>query len=211
MSYHKADNIKNKSEKTNTDYKMDKPYGKCRKKAPKKITASYLHNSGLYYLERFAASKAHFKDVMLRKVKRSCMHHKDQDYDVCEKMVDELANKFEACGLLNDKIYANALAESMRRKGLSKRVIQIKMHNKGLSPDHAIQVLEQLDMQSFGTFEDAEFAAALKLSRKKKIGPYSALKEQDAQKSLGILARAGYSYDIARRIIDMDPEALNEI
>ena len=193
MSYHKADNAKDKPEKT-----------------PRKINPRYLHNSGLYYLERFAASKAHFKEVMCRKSKRSCMHHKDQDYDACIKMVDELADKFEACGLLNDEVYANALAASLRRKGLSTRAAQVKMRNKGISFDQASLALGQLDAQSYETQEDAEFAAALKLARKKKIGPYSVVKDQDNQKSLGVLARAGFSYDIARCIIDMEPGNLEK-
>ncbi len=190
---------------------MEGSYGTRGKKTPKKINPRYLHNSGLYYLERFAASKAHFKEVMCRKAKRSCMHHKEQDYDACAKMVNELADKFEACGLLNDEVYANAIAASMRRKGLSRRAAQMKMRNKGIDFDQATQVLDKLDAQSYETQEDAELAAALKLARKKKIGPYSVVKEQDTQKALGVLARAGFSYDIARRIIDMQPKALEEL
>jgi len=210
MSYHKADNAKNKSENANIGHKSGSFHGNGRKKTPKKISPTYLHNSGLYYLERFAASKAHFKDVMIRKVKRSCMHHKEQDYDACVKMVGELADKFENCGLLNDEIYANALVSTMRRKGLSRRAIQIKMRGKGIALDQASQALEKLDIHSYETREDAEFSAALTLARKKKIGPYFIGDEQNEQKSLGILARAGFSYDVARRILDICPDALEE-
>ncbi len=70
--------------------KANTPYKKREKPAPKKITESYLHNSGLYYLQRFSASSEHFRSVMMRKVKKSCMHHTDQDYDACAVMVDKL-------------------------------------------------------------------------------------------------------------------------
>ncbi len=202
MFNNKVENSKNKPEKGNIG----------RKKIPKKITPTYLHNSGLYYLERFAASKAHFKEVMLRKVKRSCMHHKDQDYESCAKMVDDLADKFEACGLLNDEVYAKAIASSMRRKGLSRRAIQVKMHHKGILSEQSQKTLEKIDLLSHETFENAEFAAALKLASKKKIGPYHVgKKEQDTKKALGIFARAGFSYDIAKQVLDLESDFTDEI
>ena len=71
--------------------------------------------------------------------------YKDQDYEACAKMVDDLADKFEASGLLNDETYANAIAITMRRKGLSKRAIQIKMRSKGIDAEHSLRALEGVD------------------------------------------------------------------
>lgn len=96
----------------------DGPFRKHQKKRPRKITETYLHNSGLFYLERFAASKAHFKVVMTRKVKRSCLYHVDQNYETCVEMVDALADRFEELGLINDAIYTRGCVESFRRRGL---------------------------------------------------------------------------------------------
>ncbi|MCK5384414.1 MAG: regulatory protein RecX, partial [Alphaproteobacteria bacterium] len=113
-----------------------------------------------------------------------------------------------ACGLLNDKTYANALVSTMRRKGLSRRAIQIKMRSKGIGSDLALCSLEDLDSHSHETSEDAEFSAALTLARKKKIGAFSCGKEQNIQKSFGVLARAGFSYDIAKRVLNISLEEL---
>lgn len=169
---------------------------------PRRINPTYLHNSGLYYLERFSASKAHFKSVMMRKVKRSCMHHKDQNYDECAKMVDDLADKFERLDLLNDEVYARAVVTSLRRRGMSKTMILGKMRMKGIGRDLTLQELNKIDTESYD--EDPELQAALKLARKKRIGPYFTGEEEDMKKSLGKLARAGFSYDIARKILDYD-------
>ncbi len=180
--------------------------GKQRNKPriPKKINPTYLHNSGLYYLERFSASKAHFKSVMMRKVKRSCMHHKDQKLDECAQMVDELADKFERLDLLNDEVYARAVITSLRRRGVSKTMILGKMRGKGIGQELAIQELNKIDAENEG--EDPEFKAALKLARKKRIGPYFIGDEEDIKKSLGKLARAGFSYDIARKVLEYELE-----
>ncbi len=198
MHHHKSEQSNSKREK------QRKP------KTPKKITPTYLHNSGLYYLERFSASKKHFITVMSRKAKRSCMHHTDQNYDECIQMVHELADKFEKVGLLNDDLYTNGLVNSLRRKGKSEKAIISKMHVKGIDPEKTVNALKALDNDLFETPQEAELYAAMKLARKKRIGPFFQGDEENVQKSLGVFARAGFSYDISKQVIDMDDDRFEE-
>lgn len=79
-----------------------------KQKVPKKITDTYLHNAGLFYLQRFTASRSHFYDVMMRKIKKSCTYHKNQKIEDCESLLKNLIEKFEELGLLDDKSYAKA-------------------------------------------------------------------------------------------------------
>lgn len=186
----------------------NKPRNQRQKpRTPRKITPTYLHNAGLYYLERFSASKNHFKSVMMRKVKRSCMHHTEQDYDECAKMVDEVADKFERLDLLNDEVYARAVVTSLRRRGLSRMMIINKMRMKGIDKERAQEELNKIDAEG-DEDQDPELQAALKLARKKKIGPYFIGEEEDTQKSLGKLARAGFSYDTARKVLEYEEDDL---
>ncbi len=198
MSYHKTQYNKNPTE-------ARKP------KTPKKISETYLHNSGLYYLERFSASKNHFKFVMKRKVKRSCMHHTEQDYDLCAQMVDTLADRFENSGLLDDNLYTNGLVASLRRKGLSRSAIINKMRVKGIETEKTIHALENLDNDNYENFNVAEEQAALTLAKKKRIGPFFTGEEQNIKKSLGIFARAGFSYQVAKATLDIDSDEIDNI
>ncbi len=184
--------------------KSDKTKIKPQKKVPRKINETYLHNSGLYYLERFAASKYHFITVMSRKAKRSCLYHTDQNYDECVEMVLAIADKFEKVGLLDDHVYTTSRVSSLRRKGLSKSMIVQKMRVKGINKEQTLNALSKLDSENHHDSYQAEKAAALRLAKKRKIGPYytDPSKEQDVQKSLGKLARAGFSYDVARTVLD---------
>ncbi len=179
-------------------------FKKREKRPPRKISEIYLHNSALYYLERFSASKKHFIFVMQRKVKRSCMYHSDQDYDKCAGMVVALADKFEKSGLLDDGLYINSLVNSMRRKGISRSGIINKAYAKGISQEKTIEALEKLDNDLYESEEEAEQKAALRLARKKRIGPYFTGEEQNIKRSLGIFARAGFSYQTAKSVLDMD-------
>ncbi len=171
------------------------------RKKPKKITVDYLHNSGLYYLQRFAASRQQFRAVMLRKVKKSCMQHKEQNYEDCAALVEETIKKFERAGLLNDELYTQGVVASLRRQGKSKKVIMMKMKMRGL-PDGL--VLEKLENHDSEKTENGDLISALIFLRKKKSGPFSAGKDIPAEKTLAALARAGFSYDLSQKVLKMD-------
>jgi regulatory protein len=177
-----------------------------RKKAPKKITETYLHNAGLYYLQRFAAGSAHFRDVLRRKIDRSCLHHTDQNKDDCYAMLDTLIGKFTTLGLLNDETYTRNAVSSLRRRGLSERMIVIKLKRHGISAGQVREALNGFNADSLLNEEESEMAAAMKLAQKKKVGPYASGRDYDRNKALAVFARAGFSFDVARKILGMNED-----
>ena len=185
-----------------------------KKRTPRKISARYLENAALYYLQRYATSVDNLRQVLTRKVNRSCTHH-DVPPDEFYPLIEALLERYTASGLLNDKTYAEGRVGSLRRQGRSKQGILAKLRAKGLERGDIEEALERIDAE---TREDqgmeAEFAAALKLARKKKIGTFNLKPETDAllrrkeqQRELALLARNGFSYDIAKRVLDFDEDA----
>jgi regulatory protein len=173
------------------------------RKKPKKITQSYLHNAGLYYLQRFASSRQNFITVMDRKIRKSCHVHTDQNYESCKAMLETLADTFERSGLLNDDLYINGMIQSLRRRGYSRSGILQKLTVKGITRDVALTKLQQNDNDGI----DEEWEAALKFARKRKLGPYATKTDENSTKKFfASLARAGYSYDTARKILNADLE-----
>lgn len=181
-----------------------------RKRTPRRITESYLHNSGLYYLERFSSSSENFRKVMTRKIDKSCFAHTDQDRDKCIEMLSLTIKKFERLGLLDDKTYTVTKVNALRRKGLSARMIAIQLTAKGLDKE-LIQntIYEHNKLQE----DDSETIAAIRLARRKKIGPFRTKEpdEKTYEKSLAALARAGYSYDIAQTVLNLTAEEAEEL
>ncbi|MBL4804999.1 MAG: RecX family transcriptional regulator [Alphaproteobacteria bacterium] len=173
-----------------------------KRKTPKKITESYLHNSGLYYLQRFSTSTENFRRVMMRKVDKSCRAHPEQKFNECEKLVGELIAKFIKSGLLDDKLYARGVVNSQRRSGKSVLAIQGYLRSKGLHADIIEQTLAEFNEDHDKNPAEAEFESAMIFARKKRLGPFRTSDDFDIQKELGRLARAGYSYDTARRVLD---------
>lgn len=195
----------------------DKPLARNNKaqkrkkpKVPKKITESYLYNSGLYYLQRFTSSSENFRSVMLRKVRKSCAYHKDQDFEECAKLVDALIDKITELGLLNDEAYVRGMVTSFRNRGIPKRTIIQKLKMKGIPSEQTLQALETFNEERETNDRDLEFAGALKFCRKKRIGPFNNGKDEEFEKSLAKLARQGFSYDIAKKAMEIDTKQAEE-
>lgn len=188
--------IQNKSKDRNS-----KPH-KQQRKSPRKITETYLHNAGLYYLERFSSSTENFRRVMRRKILKSCIAHKDQNIETCHEQLEKIICKFERLELLDDNKYTRMMVQTLHHKGKSTRYITSHLSSKGIAKSLIKQTLEKLD-----TKNNADYTAALIHARKKKLGPFRRPdKEANIQKEMGSLARAGFSYDISKKIVNMTNE-----
>jgi regulatory protein len=179
--------------------------GRKTLKKPKKITADYLHNAGLYYLQRFSASRQQFRTVLLRKVKRSCMVHREQNYEDCAALVEQTVEKFERSGLLNDELYTQGVVNSLRRQGKSKKAIMMKLQTRGIASHLVTEKLEAVDSERE---ENGDFIAAIMFMRKKKAGAFGST---DPEKTLAALARAGFSYDTAQKVMALSRDEAEEI
>jgi regulatory protein len=179
------------------------------KKPPKKITEKYLYNSGLAYLQRFPASTPHFRRIMGRKIDRSCNYHKDQSKEDCLALLDTTVAGFERMGLLNDEAYLSGMINSLRRRGLSKQAILSKLQMKGMAQDRILEVLRTYDEDS--GVDNADLVAALRLSRRKRLGAYRKDKEADRNKELASLARAGFGFDIAQKALALSQDEAEDL
>lgn len=180
--------------------RSDKPQQQKEHKPrpPKKITQSYLTNSGLGYLQRFSASSGHFKIIMRRKIQKSCAFHIDQNEQDCLDILDTVTQKFQDMGYINDDAYAGALVYSYAMKGLSFRRIEQKMRMKSLSSDTVKQAITHYKDQQNNTGIDFEKIAALRMTKRKRLGHFRRPeKEENKNKELAALARAGFSFETA--------------
>lgn len=165
-----------------------------QRRAPRPITPAYLQRAAMHYLHRYAASSSQLRRVLERKVERSCRHYGSEPRDFSAMVVEAVA----ACvssGLVDDQRFAEAKAESLRRKGRSARAVSAGLAAKGVPREIVAATLPDS--------EEDELAAARIAARRKRIGPWSrAGQEPDRQKQLAALARAGFSMKIARAVID---------
>lgn len=172
------------------------------RKRPRKVSPRTLENAALHYLKRYAATVSQLKRVLVRRVDRSLRVH-GGDRAEALGWVGALVDKLLRNGLLNDSAYAGMKAQALRASGRSSRMIAQKLRRKGVPAELVQQKLAE------ATAELSEEEAARIWARKKRLGPFRRNgqdRQEHRQRDLAALARAGFSFGIARRIIDAAPE-----
>jgi regulatory protein len=161
----------------------------------RRISETSLMNSSLYYLGRHVPSVKQLERVLLRKCQR-LVREKGGDLDEARGLVTKVLERLTRAGYLDDARLAESKAGSLRRGGRSSRAIAQKLQQKGL--DRAL-----VAAHAKGSAAEEEDAAWV-LARKKRLGPYSRVPVDQAlrQKQLAALARAGFSFALARSVVD---------
>jgi regulatory protein len=164
----------------------------------RKVTAAVLENVALHYLERFAGSTASVRRVLMRRVRRSAEQH-GTDPAEGAALVEALLARLTASGVLDDRRYAASKAASLQRRGTSRRGVAGRLAQQGIDRETVAEALAGVADE----VGDADLAAACALARRRRLGPYRAPEARDAaqRKDLATFARAGFSHDIARRVL----------
>jgi len=179
-------------------------------KVAKKITEKYLSNSGAYYLQRYAASTTQFRTIMTRKIDKSCRDHPDQSRADCLAMLDKIITRFTEVGYLNDQTTVRGMVASLAGRGMPQRTIQRRLGLKGFSEEDIRTALDAYYGDNAITAAELDYRAALKLAKKKKLGPFApAGVEINQNKALGVFARAGFSFEMARKILSLDHDDIS--
>jgi len=173
------------------------------RKKPRKVSPRSLENAALHYLRRYAATTTQLRRVLIRRVDASLRVH-GGDRREALSWIDALIEKLVRNGLLSDGAFAEMKARSLRASGRSARVIAEKLRLKG--------VPEELIQQKLGEAveELSEDEAAHIWARKRRLGPYRRIPEtraENRERDLAALARAGFSWAVAKRVIDADVDA----
>ncbi len=171
------------------------------KKKLKKITPQRLKNIALYYLKRFETSEYNLRSVLKRRIDDYAYWNKEFDKKEAYQWLDELVKDFVRLGYVDDERFAEIRISGYLSAGKSPRYILNKLKEKGIDEDLADKLLNE---QEYDPFE-----SALKLAKKKKIGPYCEdenLRKERRSKDMGILIRAGFDYDVVLKVLEFDEE-----
>ncbi|MBI5542446.1 MAG: RecX family transcriptional regulator [Deltaproteobacteria bacterium] len=170
-----------------------------RPRGPKKASAQYLERAALFHLQRHSCSSAGLRQVLMRRVSRSARAH-GTDPAEGRAIIDELVIRFERAGLLDDRRFAQAKAESLKRSGTSMRAISARLKARGVATEQVEQALQALHDEGEG---DHELEAAHALARRRRLGPYrpEGQRAERREKDLAVLLRAGFAYSVAKQIM----------
>lgn len=172
---------------------------------PKKLREK-LRRSGFAYLQRYAASEAHFSGLMEQKLRRwETAGYVALGESRAADLVAQLTAEFRELGLLDDAGFAASRVASARRKGTSRLKIALGLRAKGVDGELARAAIEE-----DGTDETM---AALRFCRRRRIGPWRRGERPDRDglnREIATLARQGFATQLARAVVLMSQEEAEE-
>lgn len=158
-------------------------------------TEERLTRSAVHYLDQYTSSAENLRKVLMRKVTRAA-RALERSPEEFEPIVDGVVEKCQRAGLVDDRNYAHIKVASLRRRGRSKRQIEARLISKGVSREIVAAALE--------TDETSDMDAARTHARRRRLGPWRTRgsREDFRTKDMAAMCRAGFSFDVARRIMD---------
>ena len=188
------------------------PASKKKRPAVAAYTPQSLRRSAMNYVERYDCSTSGLIDVLKRKIYRSSRLH-SIDVDELQATIPDIVEEFTEKNWINDQRYAENLSRSLFRQGSSLQAIRFKLIEKGVANSLAEETIEALADESSLSKQDIDLAAAISYAEKRRIGPFRLNDDAETfrDKDLGALARRGFSFEIAERVLSTDRKELEEI
>jgi regulatory protein len=176
-----------------------KDWGKKRiKKFP--LTQDRLAHLALRYVSRYAATRGMLKKVLSRHILKARHENPDFDERQAHEWMEALLDKHEAQGWINDKTFTGSLVRAGKNSGMSRARISQKLQSKGVDRELIRDTLLQLEEEGISEEEAARIFA-----QKKRLGPWrkkqGPLENQEKQKEIAKLCRAGFSVETARKAL----------
>ncbi len=177
---------------------------------PRRITAASMENAALFYLRRFDSTAENLRRVLMRRVRRAAMHPETAvDAAEAARWIETVVAKMIRLGYVDDARTADLKARGLFARGTPPAMIRRRLMLLGAGEAEIDQAIEGIE----DGCADAELTAAATLARRRRLGPFrpAAARAERRDKDLAALARAGFSLETARRVIDAaDAEDLQE-
>ena len=145
----------------------------------------------IYYLSKYSSSKKNLEFILKKKIRRLSDEKKIrfQLYNEIQIIIEKL----EKLNLINDQVFVESKIQSLQYQTKSKNYIKQYLLQKGIDK----QLIEDQISLFYENNKNLEKENALKFAKKRNLLD----NDQDYQKKLSKMARAGFSYDIAKEIL----------
>ena len=159
------------------------------------------------YLEKYSPSKQQLKVYLLKKYLTKIKGTKSKK-DV-SLIIDEVINSLEKKRIINDELYSDSKARMYLRRGYSLNKINQSLRHKGVDSKYIKQSIDKIKEDQI----EPDFVSALKMCKRRRIGPLRphANRELFYRKDMGILARGGFSFDLSKRVLNLNVEEFNKL
>ena len=172
------------------------------KKKSLEVTVEEMRNFAFSYIEKYAPSKQQLKTYLLKKyLKLSTTNVKKQDI---KSLIDIILTDLEKNKFINDKFYSDSKAKSMIRRGSSLNKIRSYLIGKGINDNFINDTVNKIKDEN----SDQDFFSAIKICKKKRIGPARTDDNRPLfyKKDISLLARNGFDFETSKKVMDIEKE-----
>ena len=153
---------------------------------------SDLVKYAINYLSKYSSSKTNLERILKNKIRRTNIEKKEKFK--LYNSIPEVINKLEKNNFINDYNYATSKVNIFFSSGKSKTFIKDYLFRKGIDEKLSTKILSDLDEED----SDWELKSARIFARKKNFQKNN----NNNKKYLSKMARAGFNYEIAKKIIE---------
>ena len=152
------------------------------------------------YLEKYSPSKQQLKIYLLKKYLTKIKGTKTKRE--ITSIIDKIIENLEKNKIINDELYSDSKARMFLRRGYSLNKINQSLRNKGIDIKFIEKSIDKIKKDKI----EPDFVSALKLCKRRRIGPMrpESNRELFYKKDMGILARGGFSFDLSKRVLNLD-------
>ena len=144
-------------------------------------------------------SKQQLKTYLLKKyLKKTVSNIKKQDIT---GLIDIVLFDLKKTKFISDKFYSETKAKSLIQRGSSINKIRNYLISKGINDNYIKETILKINENN----EDQDFFSAIKICKKKRIGPSRTDDNRVLfyKKDISILARNGFDFETSKRVMDL--------
>ena len=164
------------------------------------MTVEEMRNFAVAYVDKYAPSKQQVKTYLLKKyLKAAVPNVKKQDIN---NLIDIVLSDLEKSKFVNDKFYSDSKAKSMIHRGSSINKIRSYLIGKGIKDEFIKDTVNKIHDQN----SDQDFFSAIKVCKKKRIGPARTEDNRPLfyKKDISLLARNGFDFETSKKVMDIE-------
>ena len=162
-------------------------------------TIDEIRNFAYSYLEKYSPSKQQLRIYLFKKLIKTKQNisSKKEIFNLIDSIITTLVdNKF-----ISDKHYSDIKSKTFLKRGYSLNKIRYSLIKKGIDEKYIKASISKIKEKE----SDPDFFSAIKLCKKRRIGP---IREENNRslfykKDIAILARSGFSYELSKKILDI--------
>ena len=171
------------------------------------VTVDEMRSFAFTYVEKYAPSKQQLKTYLLKKYTK--LSAKDSRKKDVNKLIEIVLSDLEKNKFINDQYYSESKARSMVRRGHSLNKIRNYLMGKGIDSDFIKDTVEKIKEDN----SDQDFFSAIKICKKKRIGPARAEDNRTLfyKKDISLLARNGFDFETSKKVMDIEKDEFLKI